>query len=250
MLPPSIHVRDMSEEDAKVWIIDAIRGKHSDCRHHGYDEETVLRLEIENMRLFEKYKHLTFEPTEYTSHFDTYRCTFETTVLSGTGILDIGAGESGPLLCGQNTQMFQPPRMVIDPCPNLMSHIPTGWNGLCETGLNAIKHFGKNSFDHVQSLETLEHMTQKEAHQLAQDMYDMSRKTGLLTSAGLCVHLGPQTVAFLDRNPTMMYHGQPNIEVLMEIGYTVRLKTGYGIGYGCQIHAFFDKSRTFEVPTA
>jgi hypothetical protein len=60
-------------------------------------------------------------------------------------------------------------------------------------------------------------------------MKDISRGTCLITCCGLSHHLGDLNKVSVERNKFLDYKGQPDIEMLMDFGYNVRLIGAYQI---------------------
>ena len=209
---------------------------------HNYDIESVIDLELKNYELFDKHSDLKIPPDFLDSHYNFYPRLLGYAKPTGTGILDVGTGESGPFLVAQNTDRFSPPRIGLDPYE---ARVPAGWEAFKMSGTDILEKFGADSFDFVQCMEVLEHVTQEDSYTIAKQMLQVARKTAILMSAPVVVHIVPSTQAFLDRNNFMDYKGQPNIESLMELGYKVDLITGYGWGdtIGCRVVATWDIAR-------
>lgn len=188
-----------------------------------YDYNTVLAVEEKNGKLFKKYNNLVIN--EFKDHIDTFNYAFGQGYY-GTGILDIGTG-CGVFLEKHLTKCFTPPRVAID---LFDAKVPdTGW--LCQKiGGNAIlEKFGKDAFSHVQCIETLEHVGEEIAYSIAKQMIDVTNCSCLITSMGIDHHLGSSNVEALKENEFLEYKGQPDIEMLMDLGYNVRLVNNYQI---------------------
>jgi hypothetical protein len=111
-------------------------------------------------------------------------------------------------------------------------------------GQDIVAKFGAQSYDLVQCMEALEHVPQEESNDIAKQCLQCARKYAFITSAPITVHFGPQTKAFCDRNSFMGYHGQPNVEILADIGYKIQLIDGYGFdGRAYRIFASWDIER-------
>jgi hypothetical protein len=233
--PWKIFKRDQPWADAKAYLINRFNSED-----HGYDLESVLRIEEENYNLFEQHPELHIDPSIFVDHYTFYPVLFGTRSPSGVGILDIGCGESGPFLCGQNTFFFSPPRVGVDPYE---ARCPDGWFTKVMDGDRVLAVFGEQSFDFVQCMETLEHVDQKKAYNIARQMLKIARKYACITSAPICVHIGPNTKEYLDRNLFMGYQGQPDFRGLQKMGYKVWLMGGYGLGMGMRILASWSLER-------
>ena len=192
-----------------------------------YDKEAVHAIEDENWDLFRK--HSEYAVKAMPDHVDTLRLAFGDK-LKGTGALDIGSGPSGVFCLDHLNNCFNAPRHNID---IFKPALQNGWVTEQCCGQEALAKFGANSFDYIQCIETLEHVPKLDALQIASDMITMSRKFCLITSAGIGQHLGQETTDIIEVNKNMDYIGQPDIEALMQMGYSVRL-----VGDNAQIVAW------------
>ena len=141
----------------------------------------------------------------------------------GRGVLDIGTGVAGVFLLEALSKTFLPPRIAIDA---FEVSAPLGWQKIVMKGQD-IDKLGK--FDHVQCIETLEHVVEKDQEAIALKMLMASRGTCLITCCGLGHHLGELNKKSVERNAYLDYKGQPNIEMLMDLGYKVKLVGAYQI---------------------
>lgn len=191
-----------------------------------YDKADIIAKEDANWELFLKHtdKVIPFFYGE-NCHLEIFEYAFGRGY-TAVGVLDIGTGV-GVFLERHLTRCFLPPRIGVDV---IHPTVPEkGWFELALEGSDVLKHFGENSFDHVQCIETLEHVGNDVAMDIAEQMLKVSRKTCLITSMGLGHHVGDATVKALGKNPFLDYKGQPNIEDLMKLGYNVRLVGNYQV---------------------
>lgn len=199
--------------------MDEIRNKLKELKQDNIDK--VFERELKNKQLFELHKGLNI--SAFSSHQELFDYCFAT--LSGYGALDIGTG-CGVFLYKTLTSSFEYPRICVDPYP---IKVQAGWDFHQMNGLDVLNQFKENSFDYVQSIETLEHLSEEDSTKLAADMIKIARKAVLITSCGLSHHTGPENEALVAKNPAIAYQGQPNIQNLMDLGYSVRLIEGYQI---------------------
>lgn len=146
--------------------------------------------------------------------------------ITGVGVLDIGTGDAGVFGADYLTQGFLPPRIGTD---IFEANVPIGWESKILDGKKILESFGANSFDHVQCLETLEHVPKGKDLEIARQMKEVTRSTCLITCCGLSHHIGQQIIPQVEKNSHISYKGQPNIEGLMDLGYSVRLLGNYQI---------------------
>jgi hypothetical protein len=184
----------------------------------------VLEIEDRNRKLFEKHSNLNIGG--FKSHFELFDYAFGKHFLKngGCGVLDIGTGAAGVFLLEALSKTFVLPRIAIDA---FEVSAPLGWQKIVMNGRD-IDKFGK-IFDHVQCIETLEHVLEKEQEEIVRKMRDVSRGTCLITCCGLSHHLGELNKQSVERNLFLDYKGQPNIEMLMDLGYKVKLIGAYQI---------------------
>lgn len=187
-----------------------------------YAKEAVLTKEDVNWELFLKHsdKVIPF----FKGHQEVFEHTFGKGY-RGVGVLDVGTG-NGVFLENYLTQSFLPPRIGAD----IAQHeVPErGWLSVSLNANDILEYFGENSFDHVQCIETLEHVGDA-AIDIAAQMLKVARKTCLITCMGIDHHLGDLNKEAVTRNPFLDYKGQPNIEALMDLGYQVRLVGNYQV---------------------
>jgi hypothetical protein len=184
-----------------------------------------MRIEEKNLVLFEKHSDLNIDG--FKSHLEMFEYAFGKNFLKniGCGILDIGTGATGVFMLDLLTKTFMPPRIAIDAFEVVAP--PRDWQTIVMRGQD-INKFGK-MFDHVQCIETLEHVLEADQEEIAGKMKDISRGTCLITCCGLSHHLGDLNKVSVERNKFLDYKGQPDIEMLMDFGYNVRLIGAYQI---------------------
>ena len=188
-----------------------------------YDKEGILANEDANWVRF--LKHSDKVIPYFKNHQEIFDYAFGKGYV-GVGVLDVGTG-IGVFLENHLTKHFLPPRMGVD-----VAHTTIPEHGWFDRVLNAsdiLKTFGERAFDHVQCIETLEHMDSAAAVDVAAQMLKVSRKTCLITSMGLNHHMGDLNIKAIEKNSFLDYKGQPNIESLMELGYNVRLLGNYQV---------------------
>jgi len=200
-----------------------ITGSLEELRKSSYDYSAVIAREKINDALFKKYAYLNIpnlpdHPSHYTLAFGDMPC--------GDGALDIGTGGAGTFMCFNLLDNFKGRHLQIDP---FECRPCTGWDSKIMKGEDILKEFGENSFDFVQCTETLEHVGQDVARDIAEQMTKVCRKYAFITCCGLSHHLGPENAAKVKENKFLDYKGQPDIEMLMSLGYQVRLMGGYQI---------------------
>jgi hypothetical protein len=191
-----------------------------DC---GHDAGAVGARERENEVIFNRHLDLW---TEYPAdHPGSYLMAFGQ-LPAGRGFLDIGSAGGGAFMGPAMEQRFEPPRVVSDV---IAPFVPAGWEGRTMDGVDLLTTFGPAAFDMVQCCEAMEHMTAAKATDIAHQMIAVSRRYCFITSCGLAHHICPGTAASVQNNPAVAYQGQPDIEALMALGYTVRIANGYQI---------------------
>jgi hypothetical protein len=196
-----------------------------------YDVDAVIEQEKKNEILFKKYANLNCPYPK--DHLGYYLFAFGEAP-TGTDVLDIGAGSDGTFQVFTLLDNFKGKHLQIDP---YACRPCGGWDSKIMKGEDILKEFGENSFDFVQCTETLEHTGQEVAYEIASQMTKVCRKQALITSCGLSHHLGPENMAKVKANKYLDYRGQPDIEMLMKLGYKVRLASMY------QIIAWFVKGK-------
>jgi len=191
-----------------------------------YDVEAVIKREDKNLALFQKYPKLIIPG--FTDHKGTYDYTFGESFFfnGGSGVLDIGTGDAGVFMERCLTQSFMPPRVGMD---IIKPKVNCGWLPVQGSGDEIEDKFSNISFDHVQCAETLEHVDEDLGTEMARQMLKVAKHTVLITSCGLSHHLGQLNMDAVNKNEFLEYKGQPNIESLMDLGYTVRLVDNYQI---------------------
>ena len=190
-----------------------------------YNADAVLAREDKTRELFDRHKDL-IHPAA-TSHVNYYEIAFGR-MPTGEGVLDLGTGNAGCLCVWEHIANFTPPRIASDIYMGNINVTP-GFIGQQLSATDVLATFGENSFDHVQCCETLEHVTEEESTDIARQMAIVTRKTAFITSCGLSHHLGPDNMEKVQVNKYLEYKGQPNIEMLMDLGYQVRLLANYQI---------------------
>jgi len=188
------------------------------------DVDSVIAIEKRNYSLFEKHSNLCIDG--FKSHMELLDYAFGKNFLKngGGGVLDIGTGSAGVFLLEALSKAFLPPRIAIDV---FEISAPRYWQTVVMNGKD-IDRFGK-MFDHVQCIETFEHLTENDQIDIASKMIAVSRNTCLITCCGLGHHLGELNKQSVERNKFLNYKGQPNIELLLGLGYRVNLIEGYQI---------------------
>jgi hypothetical protein len=210
-------IEKMEKWDEKEAVIARLR---ETC----YDVDAVIAREEKNWNLFKKHQDLVVPYPK--DHPGYYQLAFGTTTPMGKGVLDIGAGTDGTFEMWNLREHFIPPRIAIDPFA--VREMPD-WQPIIMKGEKILEKFGENSFDFVQCTETLEHVDEDVGNDIAQQMLKVSKKYCLITCCGLSHHLGPINMEKVAKNEFIAYKGQPNIETLMDMGYTVRICANYQI---------------------
>ena len=190
-----------------------------------YNADAVIAREDRTRELFLRHPELIHDNP--TSHFEYFDIAFGH-MPSGRGILDLGTGQAGTFCVWEHVANFAPPRIASDIHIESMN-VTQGFEGIQLSADKALEKFGPNSFDHVQCCETLEHVDEDVATEIARQMVLMTRKTAFITSCGLSHHMGPLNMAACGVNKYLEYKGQPNIEDLLALGYQVRLLGNYQI---------------------
>lgn len=190
-----------------------------------YNADAVIIREDKTRALFEKHPELVCPAA--TSHQNYYFIAFGG-MPTGIGVLDLGTGNAGVLCVWEHISNFLPPRIASDIHVEDMNVTP-GFEGRELSATDVLATFGENAFDHVQCCETLEHVDEDVATDIANQMTKVTRKTAFITSCGLSHHLGPENMEKVKKNKYLDYRGQPNIEDLIKIGYKVRLLANYQI---------------------
>jgi len=136
-------------------------------------------------------------------------------------ILDVGAGHGGVFDLDywekNNTSRKEACDIFwIRPMPN-------GWT--TKTGVDVMeldKHYKENEFDFVQCCETLEHVANPKL--ALQQLKRVARKAVFLSSADEMHHIGEEQLAIEKENPNQAYRGQPSVEDMVELGFTVMVE--------------------------
>jgi 2-polyprenyl-3-methyl-5-hydroxy-6-metoxy-1,4-benzoquinol methylase len=185
-----------------------------------YNYSKIVEKEDENWELFSKYPELVIP--EFKTHQDLFNYAFGVGHC-GIGVLDIGTG-GGIFLERYLTDNFMPPRVGLDV---IDISTPDGWSSYKEKASD----FDKLGFefDHIQCIETIEHLDEDIGLKVAEKMINSCNLSCLITCMGLPHHLGSLNITAVEKNPALIYKGQPNIEKLMSLGYTVRLSNNYQV---------------------
>ena len=176
---------------------------YQELKNTCYNADAVILREDKTRELFAKYPEL-IHPSA-TSHQNYFEIAFGS-LPSGTGVLDLGTGSAGALCVWEHIANFQPPRIASDIHVEDMNVTP-GFDGIQLSADNVLAHFGANSFDHVQCCETLEHVDEDVATDIAKQMTQVTRKTALITSCGLSHHMGPINMEKCKENKYLEYKG-------------------------------------------
>ena len=136
-------------------------------------------------------------------------------------ILDVGAGHGGIFDYGYwdaNTAVQR--REACD----LFFCRPMSERWVSKIGVDARKltdHYAKKSFDYVQCMETLEHMT--DPIKAIEQMLLVARKAVVITSASIGHHIGPAQEESEKWNPHLKYIAQPPVAGMLKLGMEVRV---------------------------
>lgn len=101
--------------------------------------------------------------------------------------------------------------------------MPSGW--VTKTGVNVMeldKHYHENEFDYVQCVETLEHV--ENPRKALEQLKRVAKKAVFISSADEMHHIGEEQIAIEAINPNQAYKGQPSVEDMVELGYTVMVE--------------------------
>ena len=133
-------------------------------------------------------------------------------------ILDVGAGHGGVLDYGYWTSLANVKKVACD--IEWIRPMDPSWKiDLKVDARELSKFYGENSFDVVQCFETLEHI--KESDQVIEELVKVAKKAVFITSCDEGHHQGPEQDALEKLNPYQAYVGQPSIETLERLGFTV-----------------------------
>lgn len=133
-------------------------------------------------------------------------------------VLDVGAGHGGVFDCGYLTDLQMTRREACD--IHWIRPMDSAW--ATRVGVDAERltsYYDEKSFDLVQCMEVLEHMPNP--LKALEQFCEVARKIVVITSADEEHHRGDEQVAIEKINPYQKYVGQPSVDGMRDLGFTV-----------------------------
>ena len=142
-----------------------------------------------------------------------------------TSILDVGSGHGGVF---DHAYWCNREGMFRRVCCDIAHCRDAGPLWEHRDGIDVLelsKHFGEQSFDVVQCMECLEHVS--DPRKALEQLVKIARKLVVITSADEMHHLGEPQEAMEKINPHCKYLAQPSVKDMEELGFVVRVEAKY-----------------------